>query len=326
MEAKSLWQQIRRVLRELDPSALAREADRSVCLALMAERKEQVQQMQDFFAPRHLRPRKAEEVRQRLLSFLLPLNRAEAGVLPGCDVVIRFGNTAEEIAALPIPVFLFRPEEPEAVVKAILQERWDLALPLAKNFLPFRAPVQRRWVQSVALENALWAALAAIPQGAGVPYSLTKVVLESRSGSDSEAARLASEVSRPKRENDWATAFLTANQIRLAFLLAASSDSAVGFREQRGQITAVAAAALGLRALAERWAPRRDLAGNLLAEGLLGFLGTYAVGMGIAGFHALGQSFAREEKSALSDEMYRMSRLVLEEVLGVMAARSRSAA
>jgi hypothetical protein len=46
------------------------------------------------------------------------------------------------------------------------------------------------------------------------------------------------------------TAILTANQIKMAFLIAAASDRQVGYREQKKEIASVIGSAFGWRALA----------------------------------------------------------------------------
>ena len=46
------------------------------------------------------------------------------------------------------------------------------------------------------------------------------------------------------------TAFLTMNQVRMAFLIAAASDCEVGYSKQRAQIASIIAAAFGWRAIA----------------------------------------------------------------------------
>ncbi|MBI3894802.1 MAG: hypothetical protein HY313_02610 [Acidobacteria bacterium] len=311
------WRQVRELFREVDPKALAQEADRPLFLALVAKEVGILRQMEEFFVPSFLRPRKVEESRGKLALFLLPLHPSEYQAFSNCDLAVCSEGAAEEIGDDAPPCFVFQPKNPEAVLKAILKERYDLALPLAKTFLPFRRLVQRRWIQSVALENTLLAMLSWVAEEFPAPLVLPRAVTKGR--------RFASE-SHLEEPSDVGNAFLTANHMRLAFLLAASSDAAVGFQEQRGQITAVAAAALGWQALTRGVEQKMPSGNSLLAKGLLAFLGTYAVGLTLERFHALSQSLTREEKDVAYEQAYRLSRKMLDEVLERMAARVRSAA
>ncbi len=90
-------------------------------------------------------------------------------------------------------------------------------------------------VKKVAKENALFSLATALPDI--VPF-----------------------ISLPWAVGEFAsdTAFLTANQIRMAFLLAAANDRDVGYHEQRGEIASIIWAPLdGGRWLANWWAKFR---------------------------------------------------------------------
>ncbi|MBI1955449.1 MAG: hypothetical protein HYS38_03550 [Acidobacteria bacterium] len=323
---ENVWRQVRELFQGVDPQALAQESDRPVSVALVARGPGELRQMDEFFVPSCLRPRQAEETRRKLALFLVPLHPSERQALSRCDLAVCSEGATEEIGNDAPQRFVFRPENPQAVLKEILQQRGDLALPLDKNFLPFRRLVQRRWTQSVALENTLFAMLATIAEEVPAPLALLPATPASGRRFAPSSPALASDSLAKKLEGEISAAFLTANQMRLAFLMAASSDSAVGFQEQRGQITAVAAAALGWRVLTRGVEQRLPSGSRLLTRGLLAFLGTYTVGLALEQFHAWGRSLTREEKSAAYEQTYRLGRRMLDEVLERMAARARSAA
>ena len=322
---ENVWRQVRELFQGVDPQALAQESDRPVCVALVARGPGALRQMEEFFVPRYLRPRKAEETRRKLALFLVPVHPSEHQAFFDCDLAVCSEGATEEIGNNAPQRFVFRPENPQAVLKEILKQRGDLALPLAKNFLPFRRLVQRRWIQSVALENTLFAMLATIAEEVPAPLALLPATPAIGRRFPPGSPALTSD-SLQKLEGEVRAAFLTANQMRLAFLMAASSDSAVGFQEQRGQVTAVVAAALGWRVLARGMEQKMPSGSRLLTRGLLAFLGTYTVGLALEQFHAWGRSLTREEKSAAYEQTYLLSRRMLDEVLERMAARARSTA
>ena len=322
----SVWQQVRQILNDLDPDTFEREADRSVFVALLGENPSQLRQMQNFLVPARLQSPKPEQVYQRLFPLQLPLSPDWQELLPGFDLVICSPGAADRIATLVPQCFVFDPRNPGAVVREILRKRWDLALPLAKNFLPFRRLVQRRWIESVALENTLFAVTAKISSLSPAPFPLADL-LEGALSQRSPIPRASSgKPSGEKGPSVGGISLLLANQMRMAFLIAAASDSQVGFQQQRGQITAITAAMLGWRALTGPVANRFSPGASLLVQGLLTFVQTYAVGLGLVQLHALGRSLTREEKSVAYEQAYRASRKVLNGILDAMVSRSRPAA
>ncbi len=297
------WRQVSEAFRELSPAVVVQDADRPVNLALVAEEPDKLRQMEKFFVPGFLGPRKAAQVRERFCSFVLPLGRLEEEGLRQLDLVICSESAAGKMRAQLPRTYIFSPATPQAMVSKILEDRWNLALPLARNFLLFRRAVDRRLMRSIALENALFAIMAALSDAVPVPFPLTRAL-----------GALGS-----------STIFLTANQMRLAFLIAAANDSEVGFRKQTGQITTIAAAALGWRSLARELAGRISPATGLLAKGLLAFVSTYATGLALEQLHAWGRSMTREEKAVAYEEAYRVGRILLDGILNTMASRSRPA-
>ena len=296
--SEDFWRRVGEAFRGLKPEIFVGDAARPISVALVAEEPDKLRRMEEFFVPRLLGPRKAEQVRERLCSFVLPLGKLEREGLGDLDLVIGSPGAARQLSDLLPRIYIFFAQSPQSVVNVILKERRDLALPLARNFLPFRRAVDRRSMRSIALENALFAILTAVPDVWPAPFSRAK-----------GAGDLAS-----------STAFLTANQLRLAFLIAAANDSAVGFREQTGQITTIAAASLGWRSLARELSRRVSPAGGLVVKGLLAFAATYGTGLVLEQFHRLGCSMTCEAKTVVFEEAYRVGRRVLAGMLGAMAS------
>jgi hypothetical protein len=184
--------------------------------------------------------------------------------------------------------FAFDPSQPDATVDQILDQRPELAIPLALHVLPFRQEVSRRMVKKVAKENALFSLATALPDI--VPF-----------------------ISLPWAIGEFAsdTAFLTANQVRMAFLLAAANDREVGYREQRGEIASIIAGAFGWRALARELVGKIPWGGGLLPKAAIAYAGTRVAGMSLERYYRLGKAYTRAERRlAYEDALERGKHLV----------------
>jgi hypothetical protein len=152
---------------------------------------------------------------------------------------------------------------PEDTVEMVLSDHEELMLPLARQFPGLRKPVVDRIVRSVARENGLFAITTALPD---VVPSLVEL---------------------PWAVGEWATdtAFLTVNQVRMAFLIAAACGKEVGYGHQKLEIGSIVAGAFGWRAIARELAGKIPFGGGLLPKGLIAYAGTYMVGKGLETLH-----------------------------------------
>src|SRR5206468_3420059 len=151
----------------------------------------------------------------------------------------------------------------------------DLAIPLARNLIGFRAEVSRRIIKKVAKENAVFALATAVPDI--IPF-----------------------VSLPWAIGEFAsdTAFLTANQIRMAFILAAANDHDLGYREQKGEIGSIVLGAFGWRAMARELVGKIPMGGGLIPKAAIAYAGTRVVGLSLERFYRIGQAYTRDERRA----------------------------
>lgn len=151
----------------------------------------------------------------------------------------------------------------EDTVQAVLRDHEDLMLPLARQFPGLRKPIVDRIVRSVARENGLFAITTALPD---VIPNLIEL---------------------PWAVGEWATdtAFLTVNQVRMAFLIAAACGKEVGYGHQKMEIASIVAGAFGWRAIARELAGKIPFGGGLLPKGLIAYAGTYMVGKGLERLH-----------------------------------------
>lgn len=229
--------------------------------------------METYLVPAHL----SSERRAQAVKFL------HRGSAANCDVELYDSSLLR-----PARAFSFDPEAPDDSVRRILRTREDLMLPLSRHFYPFRKQAVHRIIRGVAKENALFCLVTALPDvvpGLGaIPWAFGEF------GSDA--------------------AFLTMNQMRMAFSLAAASDRPVGYREQRHEIASLVAGAFGWRALARELMGKVPFGGGLIPKAAIAYAGTFAVGVSIERLYRLGYGFTREERRAAYEEAYENGRQI----------------
>ncbi len=279
--ALAVLSQVRKALTTLNPREVREAAERPVTIGLVASSAAALGRMETYFAPPHLsQDRRAQTVRMLV-----------RGGSPDCDVEIY-----ENDLLRPARAFSFDPEAPEDCIRRILKAREDLALPLARTFFPFRKAASHRMIRAVAKENALFALATALPDvipGLSLPWAVGEF------GSDA--------------------AFLTANQIRMAFHLAAASDRDVGYRQQRNEIASICAGAFGWRALARELVGKVPFGGGLIPKAGIAYAGTFVAGVSLERLYRIGYGFTREERRAVYEEAYANGR----EIAGMLLAGMR---
>jgi hypothetical protein len=229
--------------------------------------------METFFAPPHLTPdRRAEAVRMLV-----------RGNSFGCDIEI-----FESSLLRPGKAFSFDPEAPDDCIRRILRTHEDLMLPLARTLYPFRKPASHHVIRTVAKENALFCLATALPDIVPGLISLPWAAGEFTSDA----------------------AFLTMNQIRMAFLLAAANDRRVGYREQRSEIASIVASAFGWRALARELIGKVPFGGGLIPKAGIAWAGTFVLGLSLERLYCLGYGFTRAERKAVYEEAYEHGRQI----------------
>jgi hypothetical protein len=261
-------QHIREAIGNLNPEEIRRHTERPLRLFLYAHSERAYRQMEDFLAPWELSDARRAEVHRVIY-------RASERDYPSenHDLEIYFEDSPIGDLSRTNQVFAFRADTPEQTVHDVLDRRPDLAVPLALHVPPFREEVSRRMVKKVARENAIFALATAVPDI--VPF-----------------------VSLPWAIGEFAsdTAFLTANQIRMAFLLAAASDREVGYREQSAEIASIVLGALGWRALARELVGKIPLGGGLIPKAAIAYAGTRVVGLSLERLYRVGSGYTREER------------------------------
>jgi hypothetical protein len=276
-----VFQHVKDAIRNLDPEDIRKHTDRPLRLLLYADNEQQFRHLEDYLIPGDLSAAKRAQVRR-----IVYRGSEGAGPRGKGDLEVYF-DPSESLDG-ESNVFGFDPSKPAGVVHQILYRRPDLAVPLALNVLPFREEVSRRMVKKVAKENALFALATAVPDI--IPF-----------------------ISLPWAMGEFAsdTAFLTANQIRMAFLLAAANDRDIGYHEQRGEIASILLGAFGWRALARELVGKIPWGGGLVPKAAIAYAGTRVVGLSLERYYRLGQAYTRAERRlAYQDALERGKHIV----------------
>jgi len=256
--------QARAAMSLLNPEEILRRARRPVHIGLVASGAAGYAQMEEFLLP----PSLPLDERTYLLD---KLHRVNDPTTPEAVDLILF----EEGLQTSKGTYTFYHENPAATVAEILRGNEDIELALARQFLPFRHRVVERTIHAVAAENALFAVATAlpdiIPSLIELPWALGEFASD--------------------------TVFLTGNQVRMAFVIAAAYGREVGFMSQKGALLTIAAGAFGWRALARELTGKIPLGGGLIPKGAIAYAGTYAVGKSLELYYGNGNPSRGQRRS-----------------------------
>jgi hypothetical protein len=255
--------QAKSALSLLSPEEVRRRANRPLVVGLVAEGSAAYADMEDFLMP-------PEVSHDKRILVMQSVHRAcDSGIPKKYDLVLY-----EQGLPCPDTAFTFFRDDPGRTVEEIIGARDDLELALARSFYPFRKPVVDRIITSVARENAIFAVASALPNV--VPNVLEVPWAIGEFASD--------------------TAFITMNQVRMAFQVAAASDKQVGYDKQLVEVMSIAAGAFGWRALARELVGFIPLGGGLIPKGAIAFAATYVLGKGLEHFHGVGYGYTRLQR------------------------------
>ena len=268
MMGTKMIKQLREAISNLDPQEVRDITERPVSITLYASTTNMYEEMECFFAPPGVSAIKRAELHHILQRM------GDSTRLPVLEVY-------EEGISHPKSGFVYYPDNPKRVVWEIMQKRPDLHLSLARHIYPFRAPVVGEIIKSVSKENAFFSLATAIPSI--LPF-----------------------ISLPWAVGEFAsdTAFLTMNQVRMAFQIAGASDRDIGYREQRAEMASLVAGAFGWRALARELVGHIPMGGGLIPKAAVAYAGTYVVGLSLERLYRIGYGYSREERKAAYETAY----------------------
>jgi len=271
----NLLRQARSALALLNPDEVRSRAERTVSIGLVAASEAGYSSLETFLASGG-GPRE------------LIFRASRAGVPDRVDLVI-----CEAGIEPPRGAYQLDPADPGDTLGEIARREEDLALALACHHPVFRRAVVDRTIQMVARENALFALATALPD---VVPNLIEI---------------------PWALGEWAsdTAFLTANQLRMAFQIAAACGNPVGFGRQKLEIVSIGASAFGWRALARELAGKIPFGGGLIPKAAIAYAGTYLAGKGLERLHQGQGSLGRRQRQEIYRQGIEQGRAVAASVL-----------
>jgi uncharacterized protein (DUF697 family) len=261
-----ILRQARAALSHLNPAEVRNDAARTVRVGLIAATSDRYSAMEEGLVP-------ADSSHQDRVRGMSALFRGGDPDAPGnVDLVLY-----DEGIPAPKGAYMLYTQDLPATLEAVLHDDATLALPLARQFPGLRTHVVDRIVQSISRENAMFAFATALPD---VIPSLVEI---------------------PWAFGEWAsdTAFLTANQIRMAFLISAACGQETGFARQKVQILSIVGGAFGWRAIARELAGKIPLGGGLIAKGAIAYAGTFVVGKSLELLHRGQMTFPRAVKRSM---------------------------
>lgn len=272
---------IKKGLSTLNPRQVRELSERQVHVALHAASQESYQRMERF-----------------LLHDLSPARRRESALLLTRAPIPVLGQrydfaVYDENMPAPHDALVFRPDRTHQFVQKTLATYPDLGVPLAKSFLPFRRPFIERVVAKTCRENTLFSITTALPDVIPNIIELPWAVAEFASD----------------------TAFLTMNQVRMAFLIAAASDREVGYLEQKPEIATVIGSAFGWRALARQLIGKIPFGGGLVAKAAVAYAGTKVLGLSLDHYYSIGFTYTRDERDRLYADAFRQGKQVATKIL-----------
>jgi hypothetical protein len=273
---------VKKALGTLNPKQVREMSERPLRIALNAATPEDYQRMESFLL-RDLSP-----ARRRESSYSLTRGAAVGG---NYDLVIY-----DESLSAPPHALVFEHHRPHHVVSRILDKHYDLGIPLARTLAPFRRPFIERVIARTARENTLFSVTTALPDIVPGVIELPWAVAEFASD----------------------TAFLTMNQVRMAFVIAAASDRNVGYLEQKPEIATVIGSAFGWRALARQLVGKIPFGGGLIAKAGIAYAGTKVLGLSLDHYYSIGFTYTRAERDRLYAEAFRQGKKVAQRILNYL--------
>ena len=194
----------------------------------------------------------------------------------------------------PVSAFTFHADDPGRTADGIVARcDEDLLIPLARMFPVFRPLVADRFVNKVSQENALFSLATALPDMIPSFLSLPWIIGEFASD----------------------TAFLTANQLKLAFMLAAANGREVGYGEQKREVASVIAGAFGWRALARQLIAKVPFGGGLLPKAAIAYAGTWVVGRSLDKLYRTGNLLSLGERKSVHQDGLEIGRNISRKLL-----------
>jgi len=274
---------IKKAISTLSPHDVRNSSERALRVVLHAADNTSYSRMENFFL-RDLSPARRRE------SAPLLSRAPTSPESPAPDLHV-YGE--EQAALAPAGALILDPDRPKPFITKTLSNHPDFGVPLARSFVPFRRPFVERAIVKTCRENTMFSVATALPDIVPNVIELPWAIAEFASD----------------------TAFLTMNQVRLAFLIAAASDREVGYMHQKSEIAMVIGSAFGWRALARQLVGKIPFGGGLIAKAAVAYAGTKVLGLSLDHYYSIGFTYTREERDKLYSEAFRQGKKVATKML-----------
>lgn len=284
---------IGKAIRSVNPDEVRSMANRTVHIGLMATSEARLNEMWFWLAPAEI----SDAKRQTLAGMVHPLG-PKLPDMPPPPARLDIEIWEPGIRPKPDHAFTYYPNNPQQTVDEILERHEDLGLALSRHFLPFRKSVTEKIISSICNENVLFSITTSLPNIVPSVLSLPFAVGEFASD----------------------TAFLTVNQLRMAFLLAGAHDHPIGYRQQKAQVASVIAGAFGFRAIARELVSKIPFGGGVIGKAGVSYAGTWVVGRSLERLYRLGGSLTHGEHKQVYNEGLQRGRLIAEKLMETFRA------
>jgi uncharacterized protein (DUF697 family) len=285
-----------KAIRQLNPTRVLRESEQHFALAVVASNSDQAEEMRTFLLGRSPSEEDVMRLTTVLRLYLQPISDVQwRQMLTDVDIVLASADAQAGLDRLAAKTVVYHPEDPAGCIDAILNSDAGamMRLSLARHVPVLRPEVARRIVRQVSLENATFAIGTAL--GNVVPSVLEPILGVAEAAGD--------------------IVFLTANQVRMLFMVAAGYGRKIGFVAQWKEISSIVGAAFTWRAVARNLVSKIPFGGGLVPKGAIGYAGTFSVGEGLVYFYTTGEKMTREEAARTFRSAYAGS---VERVRGIM--------
>jgi hypothetical protein len=272
---------IKKAIANLSSQGVREQSERPLHVALYAANVERYARIENFLLHGLSDARRGES-----------LQALARGPLPAHALQYDLAIYDESVIA-PARALIFEERRPDRFVRQVLDHRLDLGVALARDFSAFRKPFIERVISKTSRDNTLFSLATALPDIVPslieLPWSLAEFASDS--------------------------AFLTMNQIHMAFLIAGASDRPVGYAYQKSEIGAVIAGAFGWRAIARELIGKIPFGGGLIPKAAIAYAGTKLVGLSLDRFYGIGYHFTRQEREAIYADALRQGKKVAGHIL-----------
>lgn len=284
---------IGKAIRSVNPEEVRGMADRAVHIGLMASSETRLNEMWFWLAPVAI----SEAKRLTLAAMVHPLGPELPG-MPAPPARLDLEIWEGGMPGKPDHAFTYYPNNPQQTVDEILEKHDELGLALSRHFLPFRKTVSEKIISSICNENVMFSITTSLPNIMPSMLSLPFAVGEFASD----------------------TAFLTVNQLRMAFLLAGAHDHPVGYRQQKAQVASVIAGAFGWRAIAREVVSKIPFGGGVIGKAGISYAGTWVVGRSLERLYRVGGNLTYGERKKMYSEGLERGKQMAEKFMAAFRA------